>query len=397
MGKIRGCAFLCDEKGIVEQVLRNDFGFCNDECKGRLFASFFDSTSHDKSLSLILETKAKNIVLDYHLDVYLDDDQKSLYFMGVNLGNQLLIIGADNHKEALEFTDKLQQINNEQTNQIRQLLKAQKEKIANQNEETETLLEELSRVNNELINLQRELSKKNAELERLNEIKNQFIGMAAHDLRSPLGNIFSISEYLVLRNENLNNTQKKFVSNIKKQSSFLLNLLNDLLDVSVIESGKVQLKKSKEDINQLIQSNIDLNRELAEKKNIEIKFNTDNESTQLFIDKNKVDQVMNNLLTNAIKYSNSGTKIQVSLKKKTDQIIIEVKDQGLGIKHNEIPLLFKPFQKTSTVGTQGEKSTGLGLYIAKRIVEAHHGEISVKSKVGSGSTFCFTLPLQSTE
>lgn len=74
------------------------------------------------------------------------------------------------------------------------------------------------------------------------------------------------------------------------------------------------MKKSKEDINQLIQSNIDLNRELAEKKNIEIKFNTDNESTQLFIDKNKVDQVMNNLLTNAIKYSNSGTKIQVSLK-----------------------------------------------------------------------------------
>lgn len=138
----------------------------------------------------------------------------------MNLGNQLLIIGADNHKEALEFTDKLQQINNEQTNQIRQLLKAQKEKIANQNEETETLLEELSRVNNELINLQRELSKKNAELERLNEIKNQFIGMAAHDLRSPLGNIFSISEYLVLRNENLNNTQKSLLAILKSKVHF---------------------------------------------------------------------------------------------------------------------------------------------------------------------------------
>lgn len=397
MDKIKGCAFLCNDSGVILQVLRDDFGFFDKGCEGKLFSSIIDQHSREKSLTMILEAKNKNLAFDYRLDVYHQDRVKSLYFMGVNLGKQLLIIGADNHKEALEFTDKLQQINNEQSNQIRQLLKAQKEEIIHQNEETETILEELSRVNNELINLQRELSQKNAELERLNEIKNQFIGMAAHDLRSPLGNIFSISEYLEKRNENLNDTQKKFISNIKKQSSFLLNLVNDLLDVSVIEAGKVQLKKSKEDINQLIHFNIDLNCELAVKKQIEIKFDTVHESIQLFIDKNKIDQVMNNLLTNAIKYSNPETRIQVKLEKRREDILVEVKDQGLGIKQEEIPLLFKPFQKTSTESTKGEKSTGLGLYITKRIIEAHNGEINVKSKFGSGSTFYFTLPLQGTE
>ncbi len=328
---------------------------------------------------------------DYRLEVKHHNEIKTLSFLGVLINNKMLIVGTENHSETLNFINNLQQINNEQSNQIRHLLKEQNDKINNKNEETETLLEELSRVNNELVNLHRDLHLKNAELERLNEIKNQFMGMAAHDLRSPLGNINSISEFLEKRSENLTDTQKRFVNHIKEQSSFMLHLVNELLDVSAIESGQVQLNKTSEDITRLIENNINLNKGLAEKKNINIHFSTKLDTLYLQVDKNKIEQVLTNLLTNAIKYSNPDTEISVHLEKKDNHALIEVKDQGLGIKQAEISSLFKPFQKTSTASTQGEKSTGLGLYITKRIVEAHNGTIKVESKVGVGSSFIITL------
>lgn len=393
MNKIKGCAFLCDENGVIKQVLKDDFGFSKNGCEGKLFTTIIDKHSHNKSLNMILEVKNKNIAFDYRLNIYYNDKFKSLYFMGVLLNEQILLIGADNHKEAVEFTNLLQQINNEQSNQIRKLLKSQSEKILIRDKENEAIFDELSRVNNELINLQRELNRKNAELERLNDLKNRFLGMAAHDLRNPLSNINALSDFLETKGDNLNEKQKRFVNLIKTLSSFMLELVNELLDVSAIESGNIKINNTPTNLVLLIRTNIDLNQELAKKKNITIYFETNVDSLILKIDNNKIDQVISNLLTNAIKYSNNDTQILVSLVQKKTEVLINIQDQGQGIAKDEVVTLFKPFQKTSTMSTAGEKSTGLGLYIVKRIIEAHHGHIGVESEVGKGSTFYFSLPL----
>lgn len=394
MERINGCAFLCNESGVIEQVLRDDFGFSEKGCEGKLFSSILDQQSRDKSLNMILETKNKNLAFDYRLDVYHQNRFKSLYFMGVHLGNQLLLIGADNHKEAVKFTHHLQEINNEQTNQIRTLLKEQNEKFTQQEKESEAIYDEFSRVNNELINLQRELNKKNAELKRLNELKNRFLGMAAHDLRNPLSNIRSLSGFLANKSDNLDERQKRFVENIKDLSSFMLNMVNELLDVSAIESGDIKINSTPTNLVLLITTNITLNKKLAEEKNIEVDFDSNVDSLILKVDNNKIDQVITNLLTNAIKYSKPDTKIIISLIKGDEEVKVSVQDQGQGIDKDEQKALFKPFQTTSTKSTAGEKSTGLGLYITKRIIDAHKGRIGVTSKKGEGSMFYFALPIE---
>jgi hypothetical protein len=257
---------------------------------------------------------------------------------------------------------------------------------------------ELEQVNRELVMTQRELEQKNIELARLNEQKNYFLGMAAHDLRNPMGAIFNSSELLIDEDlGTLNDEQKDMISAIKNASEFMLNLVNDFLDIAHIESGKLTLKKESVDIFRLIKNNVQFNHNFAVKKQISLDFQYSNiESLPMIsLDGSKIQQVMNNLISNAIKYTHSGGAIQVILEKEDENILIAVKDNGQGIPENEIQNLFAPFQRTSVQSTAGEKSTGLGLAIAKKIVNAHNGEIWVKSQVGKGTTFHISVPLSS--
>jgi hypothetical protein len=255
---------------------------------------------------------------------------------------------------------------------------------------------ELEQVNRELVMTQRELEQKNIELARLNEQKNYFLGMAAHDLRNPMGAIFNTSELLIEEDLGpLNDEQKDMIGAVKNASEFMLNLVNDFLDIAHIESGKLTLKKEDVDIFILLKNNVQFNHNFAVKKQIALDFQyTDIESIPtISLDGSKIQQVMNNLISNAIKYTHSGGSVQVILEKKDDHIHIAVKDNGQGIPESELQNLFAPFQRTSVESTAGEKSTGLGLAIAKKIVNAHDGEIWVKSQVGEGTTFHISLPL----
>jgi len=255
---------------------------------------------------------------------------------------------------------------------------------------------ELEQVNRELVMTQRELEQKNIELAQLNEQKNYFLGMAAHDLRNPMGAIFNTSELLIEEDLGpLNDEQKDMISAVKNASEFMLNLVNDFLDIAHIESGKLTLKKENTDLFSLLKNNVKFNHNFAIKKQISLDFlYTDIESLPIIsLDSAKIQQVMNNLISNAIKYTHSGGSVQVVLEKKNDNIHIAVRDTGQGIPEDEIQNLFAPFQRTSVQSTAGEKSTGLGLAIAKKIVNAHDGEIWVKSMVGKGTTFHISLPL----
>lgn len=238
-----------------------------------------------------------------------------------------------------------------------------------------------------------ELEEKNQALVELNQKKNQLMGIAAHDLRNPIGIVQMYSSFILQElSGNLLKEQKDFIQTIYESSQFMLHLLDDLLDFSTIESGKLELELHEGDYSRIVKENVALNKVFADKKNISITMEGDFQSIPLHVDHSKVEQVLNNLLSNAIKYSFSGTAIVVRVSLDEKFVRTEVIDQGQGIPTGELEKVFSPFVKTSVKTTAGEKSTGLGLAIVKKIVEGHGGNIGVTSEVGKGSNFYFTLP-----
>jgi signal transduction histidine kinase len=217
--------------------------------------------------------------------------------------------------------------------------------------------------------------------------------MAAHDLRNPIAVIQNSSSVLLrYSSENLSEKQKEFLKKIYDTSKFMLELLNNLLDISKIESGKLELEITENNYPDFLRKNIEFNRFFAKEKNISIDLVFSDDIPSVDCDKNKIEQVLNNLISNAIKYSHPNTTIRIEVLTEKGFVTTSVIDQGQGIPQNELPHVFKPFQKASTKPTAGEKSTGLGLAIVKKIVEGHQGVIGVKSEIGKGSTFFFKLP-----
>jgi len=239
-----------------------------------------------------------------------------------------------------------------------------------------------------------ELSKANEELQRLNTLKNELLGMAAHDLRNPISAILTSSSYLLSRpTDNLTERQRMFIEEIYKTSDFMLELLNDLLDISMIEAGKLGLKPDIHDYRGFLLNIVAFNRILAEKKNITIEHRFPGEPLLLSFDQNKITQVLNNLIGNAIQYSPHGSVIVIELATGSGHVRTLVRDQGPGIAEKDLPLIFKAFHRGRAKSTGGERGTGLGLAIARKIIESHGGEIGVESEAGKGSAFHFTLPL----
>jgi PAS domain S-box-containing protein len=238
------------------------------------------------------------------------------------------------------------------------------------------------------------LQQSNNQLRELNKQKNEFLGMAAHDLRNPLAVIQNSSSVLLrYSSENLSEKQKEFLKKIYDTSKFMLEILNSLLDISKIESGKLGLEITKNNYPGFVKKNVEFNRFFATEKGISIDSVFSDDISLVNFDKNKIEQVLNNLISNAIKYSHPNTTIRIEVLKEKDFVVTKVIDQGQGIPENELPHVFKPFQKASAKPTAGEKSTGLGLAIVKKIVEGHQGIIGVESEVGKGSNFSFKLPL----
>jgi PAS domain S-box-containing protein len=238
------------------------------------------------------------------------------------------------------------------------------------------------------------LRQSNVQLQELNSQKNEFLGMAAHDLRNPIAVIQNASHVLSsYSSENLSEKQKEFLKKIYDTSKFMLELLNSLLDISKIESGKLELEITKNNYPDFVTKNVEFNKFFATEKGMSIDSVISDDIPPVDFDKNKIEQVLNNLISNAIKYSHPNTTIRVEVSKEKGCVLTKVIDQGQGIPENELPHVFKPFQKASTKPTAGEKSTGLGLAIVKKIVEGHQGVIGVESEVGKGSTFFFRLPL----
>ena len=257
----------------------------------------------------------------------------------------------------------------------------------------ELVLNELTIVNNELANLQRELAKRNFELVRLNEEKNLLVGMAAHDLRTPLGVIMMYSEFLKeVAADTLSDEHRQFLTVITERSKAMLRMVEDLLDVAAIDAGRLRLERGPTDLEAIVRRSVELNNALAARKGIAVEFASPGLPVMAHIDGGKIEQVLNNLISNAIKFSHSDSTVRVMIAEQDGNRAVHVVDEGQGIPAGDLSKLFTPFSTASVRSTAGETCTGLGLAIVRRLVEGHGGTISVASKVGVGSTFTFTVP-----
>ncbi|OGU55239.1 MAG: hypothetical protein A2V66_01090 [Ignavibacteria bacterium RBG_13_36_8] len=253
---------------------------------------------------------------------------------------------------------------------------------------------ELAEANKQLIRMHQELELKNTQLNKLNDDKSRFLRMAAHDLRNPIAAIISSANFLLeITDQKLSENELEYFELIDRSGNFVLQLLNELLDLEVIESGNLQLNLEKLDLVKSIQRNISFHKSFAEKKSIVIDFKSQDKQVIVDIDQVKIDQVLNNLISNAIKFSHPESHILLNVSKKENEAVVSVTDKGQGIPKEEFGKLFKPFGKTSVRATRGEESTGLGLSIVKKIIESHNGKVWVESVVEKGSTFYFSLPL----
>lgn len=255
---------------------------------------------------------------------------------------------------------------------------------------------EVLELNHELNNLTRELALKNDELAKLNVLKNQFLGMAAHDLRKPIGLILSYAEFVIdeaggaLSTEHLD-----FLQTIRSAADRMRGLVDDFLDASLIEAGRFSLDEAAVDLNDLARAAVMLVKLPAAERSVEITFTLDAAVGPLFVDGAKIEQVLTNLLSNAVEHSPTGGQVTLASHLMPDALRVQVSDSGPGISPKEQQRLFQSF--TSGQGARkstGERSIGLGLAIARKIVESHGGRMFVESELGHGSAFGFTLPLE---
>jgi signal transduction histidine kinase len=238
-----------------------------------------------------------------------------------------------------------------------------------------------------------EIEQRNTELRRLNEVKNTFLGIAAHDLRSPLSLIQMTAEMLIDPEAQLSAAQSaKFTRDIVRQTRYMLTLLNDLLDVSQIEGGSLNLKKQSIDLASFLSEAVQWHMAIAAPKGTRLELRQVPVSAEALADPLRLRQVIDNLVSNAVKYSPPGSTVRIAVWRGDSGWRFTVSDEGPGLTPADRQRLFQDFAQLSARPTGGEKSVGLGLAIVRRIVEAHGGQVGADSEPGHGATFWFTLP-----
>jgi two-component system phosphate regulon sensor histidine kinase PhoR len=227
-------------------------------------------------------------------------------------------------------------------------------------------------------------------LQRLQKMRSQFLANVSHELRTP---IFAIQGYIEsLLNGGLNdkNVNMHFLEKANQNTISLSNLLNDLIDISMIESGEMRMSYRYFKVNDLFNQVVQENRKIAEDKNLELSYHPARDDLEVFGDKDKLRQVLVNLILNSIKYTEKG-KVEVLIEEENKHAKIIVRDTGIGIPENYLDRIFERFFRIDKARSRSQGGTGLGLAIVKHIIEAHNSKVTVSSKVGEGSEFSFLL------
>ena len=277
------------------------------------------------------------------------------------------------------------------------------EELARQNRDLVQVLgeleekhEQLERLNTKLEESNRELNQANAQLRELSAMKEEFLALTTHDLRSPLSVISGVINFFNSgRLGDLTGEQKNMVSMMERNTQNLIELVNDLLDASKLESGTMRLDLATIELSALIDELRQQMQPLAAEKEIALEALVPEELPPLRADRAKLRRVLVNLISNALKFTPRGGRVSVSAAAEGTLVRVSVTDTGVGIPTEDMRDIFDKYAQARSRATRSEKGTGLGLYITRQLVELHGGHIEVRSEVGKGSTFSFTIPVAS--
>ena len=220
----------------------------------------------------------------------------------------------------------------------------------------------------------------------------------SHELRTPLNSIIGFSDIILdgLAG-NLEDKQEHYLQHISQSGRHLLNLINDILDISKIEAGKMELYPEIVDIRKSVSEIVTMTESLASRKNIAVDIDMPDDMPLISADKSKIKQIMYNILGNAIKFTDNGGNVYINLSNDDENVIMSITDTGIGISPEDQNKLFKPFSQIDTSISRRFEGTGLGLALVKELIELHGGRIWVESEAGKGSTFSFRLPIKTDE
>jgi signal transduction histidine kinase len=344
-----GVSLRCDHSGVVISIVNDGIGLARSLQVGKPFSSCVYADNEDRAATLIHDLEKAGAVYEIPISVNLDGNAKLVVFSGAVVGEELLLVGSAAEGYAGDIYEDLTRINNEETNAVRMALK------------------------------------------RLEQRSGQ-ASIVAHDLRNLIGSIVSCAELLREGGATFTTEQLQYIDIVEGSSESAITLVSDLLDLTLIETGRLELKMQTIDLGALIRKNLNANRLLAHRKNIRLEAEITANLPMVDADPSRLEQVLTNFISNAVKYSHPGTAVMVRASERPGAVLVEVRDQGQGIPAGEIGTLFGLHHKTSVLPTGGEQSSGLGLAIARQIVEAHGGKVGVESEVGQGSNFHFTLP-----
>jgi signal transduction histidine kinase len=276
------------------------------------------------------------------------------------------------------------------------------EELARQNRDLVQILneleekrEQLEATNSKLERSNRELNEANAKLRELSAMKEEFLALTTHDLRSPLTVISGVINFFTSgRLGDLSPEQKNMVSMMERNTQSLIELVNDLLDASKLESGTMRLDLAEVELRPLVEDLRETMLPMAREKEIEFEATVPDDLPLLRADRAKLRRVLVNLVSNALKFTPRGGHIEISAALDGGgSARVSVADTGVGIPAEDIARLFDKYEQARSRATRSEKGTGLGLYITRQLVELHGGRIEAASEVGRGSTFSFTIPV----
>lgn len=270
-------------------------------------------------------------------------------------------------------------------------MEQEKSTLKNQVSELSSTIKELETTNDELLYQKEKLQQKKAELEELQRQKDELFAMAVHDIKNPVSVIRSLIQ--LLESYDLTATeQQEIMQTLVDSSENIMKLTREMTEVIKKQKTDNYLEIEPTSLKDIIDTVVNLNLSYAKKKGIKIVNRSSNSLPEMSIDKLKIQEVLDNLVNNAIKYGPENTIVEIKAYFSDTKVTVEVADNGVGLSEHDLMLLFSKGVTLSAQPTGGEHSSGLGLWISKRIIDEHKGKIWVKSKLGSGSTFGFDLP-----
>ncbi len=282
---------------------------------------------------------------------------------------------------------------NDETRQFSEELRDTNQALEAQQVELEVLTEELRKQSEELQVQNVELQQQQLEVEESNRLKSQFLSNMSHELRTPLNSVMALSRVLMMQaKEKLTEEEANYLEIIERNGKNLLSLINDILDLSKIEAGRMDVSPKQFSLSQTLEDIVEGIMPIAREKSIEIRQSIPGDLPLIESDEMRVHQVLQNLIGNAVKFTDTGG-VTVSAASDKTSIIIQIADTGIGISETDLPYIFDEFRQVDGTSSRRHDGTGLGLAIAKKVAWMLGGEITVKSAPGSGSTFTLDLPV----